>query len=105
KQKSYGRLRLYFLPKRTKSKRAMELYSNARDLYLYHQFNDSIKVCLVGLSLIPGNDDLESLLAYNYLQIHNYENALPFLLALIDKNPKNTNYRLPASYVVGLIGN
>jgi len=104
RERNYSKQELFFLTRQTRRERIISLIHNAADLYAYHQFNDSITSCTVGLSLIPGCVEFKRILAYDHLRLHNYESALSLLLELMDEYPEDKDYPFSASYIFDVMG-
>jgi len=104
REKPYSKAELFFLSKASKKKRVDALYRNALNFYFYGQFDDVLKICLIGLSLLPNYMHFKVLMAFASQKLRDFDLALSLMTELAELKPDDTDLRLSLSLLYGMMG-
>jgi tetratricopeptide (TPR) repeat protein len=104
RKKTYSKAELFFLSKASKRKQVDALYRNALNFYFYGQFNDVLKICRVGLSLLPNYMHFKALMAFSSQKLSDFDLALSLMTELVELRPNDVDLRFSLSFLYGIMG-
>jgi tetratricopeptide (TPR) repeat protein len=105
RQRKYNKVEAFFIALNSKDKKLGDLHKNAWELYNYHQFDDSIKVCHAGLSLFPSDLFFRNMLCCNYNKQRDFESSLAIISQQVKGNPDDLDLNFSLLYIFTMMDN